>query len=105
MLSDDGKPKGIVTEWDILSKIVAEKKDPESVTVGELMSVPLVSIQHNAGIESVASLMTQKGVRRVMVLQGDKLLGVITAKTVLANMKNYIDRITSTISRLELTSF
>lgn len=103
--SGTGDPEGIVTEWDILSKIVAAKKDPASVELRNVMSFPLVGVRPNASIESVASLMAEKGIRRLLVLQGDKLLGVITAKTVLASMKGYIDGITLRIASLQDTAF
>jgi len=43
------EPKGIVTEWDILSKVVAEGKDPSKVTLGEIMSTDLLSVEAGTG--------------------------------------------------------
>src|SRR6266550_2662410 len=53
------------------------------------------------GIVQVAQIMTQKGIRRVLVISDHKVLGVITAKTMLSRLKEYIDRISSQIARLQ----
>jgi signal-transduction protein with cAMP-binding, CBS, and nucleotidyltransferase domain len=99
--SSSGVPEGIVTEWDFLSKIVAEGKDPAGVRLGDIMTSNLVSVDGNEGIDQVAQTMTQKGIRRVLVISDHKVLGVITAKTMLARLKEYIDRISSQIARLQ----
>ncbi len=101
VVSADGKPEGIVTEWDYLSKLVAEGKDPASVKLEEIMSGNLVTVKAEDGLDFVAQLMAEKGIRRVLVLHDGKVLGAITARTVLTRMKDYIDRISSQIARLQ----
>lgn len=95
------KPIGIVTEWDYLSKLVAQAKDPAQTTLGELMTEGLVSVAADEGIESVARIMTERGVRRVLVLKDDKVVGVITARTILSRFDEYVDKISTTIARLQ----
>ncbi len=104
VVSADGKPEGIVTEWDYLSKLVAEGKDPASVKLEEIMSGNLVTVKAEDGLDFVAQLMAEKGIRRVLVLHDGKVLGAITARTVLTRMKDYIDRISSQIARLQAPS-
>ena len=94
-------PEGIVTEWDFLAKIMAEGKDPVGVKLGDIMTSNLVSVDGNEGIDQVAQIMTQKGIRRVLVISDHKVLGVITAKTMLSRLKEYIDRVSSQIARLQ----
>ncbi len=97
-----GDPEGIVTEWDFLAKIVAEAKDPARVKLGEIMTTgELVSVDANEGLDQVAQIMTQKGIRRVLVITDHKVLGVITAKTMLSRLKEYIDKVSSQIARLQ----
>jgi CBS domain-containing protein len=95
------KPQGIVTEWDIVCKVVAEGKDPHSVTMGEIMSKELLSIEAGTGIAAVSQLMTERGVRRLLVRDGPKIIGFITGKTMLARMNEYVDKVSSQISRLQ----
>jgi malate dehydrogenase (oxaloacetate-decarboxylating) len=96
-----GVPEGIVTEWDYLAKIIADGKDPAKVKLGDIMTGNLVSVDASEGIDQVAQIMTQKGIRRVLVIKDHKVLGVITAKTMLSRLKEYIDRVSSQIARLQ----
>ena len=105
VVTADGKPVGIVTEWDYLSKLVAEGKDPAQVKLEEIMSRNLVTVKADDGIDYVAQLMAERGIRRVLVLQDGKILGTITARTMLARMKDYIDRISTQIARLQVPRF
>lgn len=100
-----GDPEGIVTEWDYLAKIVAEERDPEKMKLSEIMSNDLVSINANVGLDEVAQVMTQKGIRRVLVMKDNKVLGVITAKTMLSRLKEYVDKISVQIARLQSPVF
>jgi signal-transduction protein with cAMP-binding, CBS, and nucleotidyltransferase domain len=99
--SSTGTPEGIVTEWDYLSKIVADGRDPSHVKLGDIMTSDLVSVDANVGLDQVAQLMTQKGIRRVLVLKDQKVIGVITAAIMLSRLKEYVDKVSSTIARLQ----
>ena len=99
--SSTGSPEGIVTEWDYLSKIVAEGRDPSHVTLGGIMTSDLVSVDANVGLDQVAELMAHKGIRRVLVLKDHKVIGVITAAIMLSRLKEYVDKVSSTIARLQ----
>src|SRR5437660_1936700 len=99
--SPSGSPEGIVTEWDYLSKIVAEGRDPSHVKLGDIMTGDLVSVDANVGLDQVAELMAHKGIRRVLVLKDHKVIGVITAAIMLSRLKEYVDKVSSTIARLQ----
>ena len=99
--SSSGIPEGIVTEWDFLAKITAEGKDPAGLMLGDIMTSNLVSVDGNEGIDQVAEIMTQRGIRRVLVISDHKVLGIITAKTMLSRLKEYIDRVSTQIARLQ----
>jgi signal-transduction protein with cAMP-binding, CBS, and nucleotidyltransferase domain len=99
--SSTGSPEGIVTEWDYLSKIVAEGMDPSHVKLGDIMTSDLVSVDANVGLDQVAELMAHKGIRRVLVLKDRKVIGVITAAIMLSRLKEYVDKVSSTIARLQ----
>ncbi len=99
--SPTGNPEGIVTEWDYLSKVVAEGKDTSHVKLADIMTRDLVTVDANEGLDQVAQLMAQKGIRRVLVLKDHKVLGVITASIMLSRLKEYIDHISTQIARLQ----
>jgi CBS domain-containing protein len=100
IVSDGTFPEGIVTEWDYLSKITAEGRDPAKATLGEIMTAGVKTVAGGEGLESVARKMSEEGVRRVLVVDGDKVLGVITSRTILARLEEYVDRVSTTIARL-----
>jgi CBS domain-containing protein len=101
IVSEKGRPLGIVTEWDFIEKVLGEGKDASRVRLSEMMSTHLVSIEAKATLDEVAQLMAQRGVRRVLVFEGDRLLGIVTARTILARLKEYVDKVSSQIARLQ----
>lgn len=103
--SNEGTPVGIVTEWDVLAKVVAEGRDPSQIRLTEIMSTDLVSVGPNEGIDRVAQLMADVGTRRVLVVKDSKLLGVIRVKTILIRLRDYIDTISAQIARAQLPLF
>lgn len=105
VVSRDLKPEGIVTEWDFLSKITAEGRDPASVILKDVMSTVLVSVRESDGLDEVAKLMDEKQIRRVLVMRDGKLTGIITAKQILARLEDYINTISTQIARLHTQAF
>jgi CBS domain-containing protein len=101
IVTSDGRPIGMVTEWDYLSKIVAESKDASAVSLAEIMSGNLVTVDANQGIDVVSNLMAEKGIRRILVMDKNRLIGVITSKTILARLEEYVNKVSSQIARLQ----
>lgn len=101
LIGNPSMPEGMVTEWDILEKVVAAHKSPSKVTLAEIMSTELVSVDADQGIAAVANIMTEKGVRRMLVTRKGEVVGVITAKTMLARLDDYVNRISAQISKLQ----
>lgn len=83
IVTDDGKPVGILTERDILKRVCPEHLCIKGVTVGEIMSAPLVHIKADAGLVQASSLMALKDVRRLLVMDEQKVVGIVTQKDVL----------------------
>lgn len=67
-LKDSGEPVGIVTERDILYRVVAENKDPSKVTLKEIMSSPIYKIGKEVLVKDAVSIMRSKGIRRLVVV-------------------------------------
>ena len=80
-----GKPEAIVTERDLLSKILARGKDPKTVKVREVMSSPLITIGPTATIKEAARTMIEKKGRLVVFHEG-KLIGIITASDLIRSL-------------------
>ncbi len=82
---DNGKvPAGILTDRDIVIELVAEQVDPESVTVEEVMSDQLLTVNESDELLDTIEQMRIKGVRRVPVVGKDgELVGILTLDDVL----------------------
>ena len=98
---ETGKPVGVVTEWDYMSKVTAEGKDPQNLTLRDLMSTDIVWVKSDTDMDSIAQTMSDKGIRRLLVMKDGRVIGVITSRTVLTRLREYIDRISSQIARLQ----
>jgi CBS domain-containing protein len=73
------RPVGIITERDILKRIVEPCLAPETLTARQIMTSPVITIDENASINEAAKLMAKKGVKRLLVTRNnDKLVGIIT---------------------------
>lgn len=79
-------PVGIVTERDVLYRVVAANMGPFKVTLKDVMSSPLVTVGENATVRDAVTLMRSKGIRRLPVMRGGEMAGVITLKTVVGNI-------------------
>ncbi|WP_265270464.1 CBS domain-containing protein [Nostoc sp. KVJ3] len=78
----DNDAYGIVTETDIVYKVIAYGKDPKQVWVYEIMSKPCIVVNPDLGVEYVARLFANTGIHRAPVIQG-KLLGIISITDIL----------------------
>jgi CBS domain-containing protein len=76
-------PIGIVTESDLVHKIVGRDLNPYVTAVEQIMSTPLVSVDVNQPVESVRDLMVKRRVRHLGVLEHGQIVGVISARDLL----------------------
>ncbi|MCS7095625.1 MAG: CBS domain-containing protein [Candidatus Bathyarchaeota archaeon] len=73
------RPVGIITERDILRRIVEPCMAPETLTARYVMSSPVITIDENASVDEAARLMVKKGVKKLLVTRNnDQLVGILT---------------------------
>jgi len=77
------KPIGILTESDIIEKIVAEDKKASDVLVKEIMTSPIIVIDPYIDLEEAMKTMSTCNIRRLPVVEDGKLIGIITQKDVI----------------------
>jgi len=80
---ETGKPMGIVTERDIVTKIAAPDKQPSRVLVRDIMTSPVVVVHPHEEVAEAAKLMSQRKIRRLPVVQEGKLVGMITENDII----------------------
>lgn len=86
VITDNGNIVGVLTERDIITKCVAKGCEPSKTKVSEIMSSPVVAIDPEADIIDAAKLMVSKMIRRLPVLEGGKLVGIITTYDLVKNV-------------------
>jgi len=82
VVTENQKPVGILTERDILKKVCAKELSAKAVTAREVMSEPLITIEADSRLGEAALLMTRKDVRRLLVTDKKKVVGIITQKDI-----------------------
>jgi CBS domain-containing protein len=81
---DDGRLVGIFTERDVLTRIVAAGRNPETTVVGDVMSTDLIVGDVNESYEACLARMRQAHVRHLLALQDGRLAGIVSMRDVLA---------------------
>lgn len=83
LVTKNKKPMGILTERDILRKVCPQQLCTRGITAREIMSKPLIHIEADAGLGQASSLMALKNVRRLLVMDKGKIVGIVTQKDVI----------------------
>ena len=73
---EDGSLVGIVTDRDLVVRVLAEGRNPESTTVGDVCSPQPVSVEPDADLSQALALLARHQVRRLPVAEGDRLVGI-----------------------------
>ena len=71
-------PVAMVTDRDIIARVVAEGRDPNSVRVEDIATHELVTIGPDQDVEEARQLMDQHELDRILVVEGDRLVGIIS---------------------------
>jgi CBS domain-containing protein len=73
-----GKAVGIVTERDLLKRVVAEARDANITKVKEIMTTPLVVVEPNMDLEKAVRQMFQMKIKKLPVVDGKRLVGLVS---------------------------
>ena len=82
IVTADGKTKGILTERDILKRIVAEGKNARKTKVKDIMSSPLVTIGPKTDLKEAACLMFEKKIKNLPVSHENRLIGLVNLQDI-----------------------
>jgi CBS domain-containing protein len=100
VMVDDSRPQGILTDRDIVTAVVAQGRDPMTTTVGEVMRRDLTVIREDRGVFDAITLLSDKGVRRLPVVNAaGKLTGIIALDDLLMLLGREMGHVSSALSR------
>jgi CBS domain-containing protein len=83
---EDNRLKGMITDRDIVVRCIAEGGDPTSTKVSELAEGKPVTIGADDSVEEALHTMTQHGVRRLPVIDGHDLIGMVSQADIAKNL-------------------
>lgn len=88
----DGKPTGIVTERDMMKRVLGASRDWRAVEVGEVMSKPLLFMEPEREIEDAVQLMLKHKIKKLPIIENGCLVGLITLTDLTTFMRAYIEK-------------
>jgi len=95
-----GKPVGIVTERDLVLKVMAKESNPKEVKISGFMSSPLITIDPDSHIEEAVEIMKKHGFRRLPVVKNNIIYGIFTAKDLVEHYEELEYKLASEFVRL-----
>ena len=82
IVTSNNRPVGIITSKNVLVRIVEPRLDAGVVRAKDIMSSPLITIDASAPIEEAAKLMAQRHIKKLAVVEGDKVVGVLSTSDI-----------------------
>ena len=97
VITDDDTPVGIVTDRDLAIRVLGKERDRTETTAADVMTADLKTIEADAGFYEATNLMSDAGIRRLPVTDGDELTGIVTADDLTALIADEEQQLASTI--------
>lgn len=97
VVMNEGQVAGVLTERDLFKRVVALNKDPRQTKAGQIMSSPVFSVPPNYSVFSASRTMENKHIRRLIVMDGRKLQGIVTQTDIFRAVKDKIQAEEETI--------
>ncbi|NWG11777.1 CBS domain-containing protein [Candidatus Bathyarchaeota archaeon] len=91
--SKNAKPLGIITERDLVERVLAKNAKPDTAKAKEVMTAPLITIEAGETISEAARTMSRLNIRRLGVLYKGQLVGLLSSKDILAVMPELLETI------------
>jgi len=98
----DGRPEGIVTERDMLKRVLLQFRDPRLTRVEDIMSTPLMASSVETELSEAMRLMNERRIKKLPVVDNDHLIGLLTLTDVVRSVGYLEHVITSMCSRCRL---
>jgi len=85
----DGFPVGVVTERDLVHRVLAEGRDPDKCDADQVCTKPVVAISIYADVDLAVDMMNEYGIRRLVVVdEKDRVVGILTTDDIARNLRS-----------------
>lgn len=95
IVTDGEKPVGIITERDILRRVLEVNMASEAMKAKEIMSSPILTIESQATTEEAATLMNSKRIKKIPVLEDGILIGIVTSTDIVRSEPKMVETLSS----------
>lgn len=102
---EDGKPIGIVTETDLVRRVIGENLVPTEIKVREIMSTPLITIDSKSTVLDAAKKIQKYGIRGLPVMDNDKIAGMFTVTDIALAVASESERDESLVKAVMRSSY
>jgi CBS domain-containing protein len=85
------RPVGIITEEDLVRRVIATELDPTTTKASQIMSSPLIHVTLDTSLTDAMRVMARSGIQRVAVLKNESLVGIVTSRDILQWSPELID--------------
>jgi CBS domain-containing protein len=79
---NNGRPVGIITERNILARIVEPRRNASMVKAKDIMSSPLIKVEPHTAVDEAAKLMATKNIKTLPVVDGEMIEGIVTSSDI-----------------------
>jgi len=86
LISDGNSYAGIVTDADVVRRVVAEGLDPKTTPVEKVMTTPLLAIESTRSVVDANDIMDQEHIRHLGVIENGKIIGVLSVRDLLRHV-------------------
>lgn len=93
IIDSKGNPTGIITDRDVVTRVVARNLLPSNLQAKDIMSTPLRTVEPSMDIGEAAKLMNERRIRRLLIMDEGRIVGIITDRSIFSMMPELIDLI------------
>lgn len=98
---DENKPVGIVTERDMLKRVVLQLHDPRRIRISRIMSKPLITCTAETEVREAVRLMSERRIKKLPVVEGGRLMGLVSTTDVVRSLAYFEHVISSLCDRCQ----
>lgn len=99
---EKGSFVGILTERDVLKRVVVKGRNPDETLVGDVMSKPLVVVEPEADLEEAVRLMFERRIKKLPVVENTELVGLVTMTDIARIHPEMVEYIKSLAAKYDL---
>lgn len=95
-------PVGIVTERDLMRRVLLKKRDLDKTEIGNIMSAPLITAQPQTDIRDAVRLMNERRIKKLPIMDAGQLVGLVSLTDIMRSLAYFEHVVSSLCSRCQL---